>query len=149
MPSASTFASVEWICARSTGHKYEPIVFIFGMGIDCGKISTPIVLGGNPESRWPPAAILEKKLKTSDFCFKTCFRQFPAKKIFFFFWPTKFFSPSGLVLGGNPESKMAAGGHFGKKLKTSDFCFKTCFRQFPAKKIFFFFGLLNFFRLWT
>ena len=34
-----------------------------------------------------------KKIKTSDFCSKMCFRQFPAKN-FFFFWP--FFSDSGL-----------------------------------------------------
>ena len=31
---------------HSTGHKYEPILFIFGMGIGYGKISTPIVFGG-------------------------------------------------------------------------------------------------------
>ena len=38
-----------------------------------------------------------------------------------------------IVFDGNPESKMAAGGHVGKKFKTSDFCFKKCFTQFQAK----------------
>ena len=86
-------------CVHSRGHKFEPIVFIFGMGIDCGKISTPI-----------------------DF-------------------------------GRVPRSKMAAGGHFGKKINTSDFRSKTRFRQFPAKKkkkkFFFFFPTLKIFRVWT
>ena len=49
-----------------------------------------LFLGAFRYPRWPPAAILEK-IKTSDFCSKTCFRQFPEKKFLFFFLPTKIF----------------------------------------------------------
>ena len=42
--------------------------------------------------------------------------------------------------GGNPESKMAAGGHFGKKIKTLWFSrHKFVSGNFQQKKIFFFF----------
>ena len=74
-------------CVHSTGHKFEPIVFIFGMGVDCGKISTPIVFGRVPRSKMAAGGHFGKKIKTSDFRSKTRFRQFPAKKIFFFFFP--------------------------------------------------------------
>ena len=67
-------------CVHSTGHKFEPIVFIFGMGIDCGKISTPIDFGRVPRSKMAAAGHFGKKIKTSDFRSKTRFRQFPAKK---------------------------------------------------------------------
>jgi hypothetical protein len=75
---------------HSTTRNYQPIPFIFGEGIGYGKISTPIVFG-----------------------------RFPI-------------------------SKMAAGGHFGKKIKIENFCAIICFRQFRAKKFFFFFSLLKF-----
>ena len=44
-------------CVHSTGHKYEPIHFIFGMGIGYGKISAEFVFGAFSDiqdgRQWP------------------------------------------------------------------------------------------------
>ena len=75
-----------WFCGRASTYSFDPIVFKFGVGICYGKGTKPVVFGGNPESKMAGDGHFVKKL-TSDFCCKTCFRQFPAKKTFLFFLP--------------------------------------------------------------